>query len=93
MYHFQTSFTRPRPTPPATPAPTVLQGRPMNFPRIQISVTPIEIQFPALDNLVNYMRENRNTQEAIDGLTAQVRQLTQGLNQSTTNLEKTIKEK
>lgn len=47
------------------------------------------IDFPALDNLVAYLRENGTlqTQQQIDAITDQVRQVTAQLKQSATRLQ------
>ena len=51
----------------------------------------ISIDFPALTALVEFLKESRAQQQAIDALTAQVVSLTAGLGTSNTKLEGEIK--
>lgn len=47
----------------------------------------IRVDFPALDNLVAYLREQLLQQKEIDAITARLNQSTQGLHDSSTALQ------
>lgn len=61
-------------------------------PKAHTLTVSVHVDFPALSELVAYLRESTTQQKQIDDLTAQVQTLTSGLNQSTTELEKTVQE-
>ena len=50
----------------------------------------ISVSFPALDDLVAYLKTRDDQQKQIDALTAQVGELTKGLQQSESALEGSV---
>lgn len=64
-----------------------------NMLKVNVAIGTLKIDFPALADLVSFLRERDKTQEHIDALSVQVAGLTERLKKSEAGLEAAVPDK